>query len=56
MNIVELANFLAILNKINIENNPNLSRAEKEYFKQMVDIMKKQVEAGNQQNPFNYKP
>lgn len=56
MNIVQLANFLAILNKLEIESSPALSREEKELYKQMIDYMKKQVEASNQPPQTDIKP
>lgn len=39
----ELAEILSILNKIQIENNPNLTETEKELYKHFIDKIKNQV-------------
>lgn len=39
----KLAEFLAILNKLEIQSNPMLKDAEKELYKQVVDEIKKQI-------------
>lgn len=43
MNINDLAEFLSIIDKIGIEQNNNLTREEKEFFKKCVDEAKKHV-------------
>lgn len=43
MNIKNLAEILAILDKMQIENNPNLTEIEKEIYKHFIDEIKKQV-------------
>ena len=40
----DLANILAIFDKLQIENNPNLNSAEKELMKSLIDKIKKQVQ------------
>lgn len=49
MNINDLAEFLSIIDKIGIEQNNNLTRAEKEFFKNCVNEAKKHVNE-NQDN------
>lgn len=44
MSKIDIVRFLAIVDKMQIESQPNLSREEKELFKQMVDSIKKQAE------------
>lgn len=39
----ELAEFLSILNKIQIDNDPNLTEIEKELYKHFIDEIKNQV-------------
>lgn len=39
----ELAEFLSILNKIQIDNDPNLTETEKELYKHFIDEIKNQV-------------
>ena len=39
----QLAEILAIIDKIKIESNPNVSREEKEVWKQFVDEIRRQV-------------
>lgn len=36
----DLMEFLAIWNKLQIETNPNLTRAEKEFCKSFIDAIK----------------
>ena len=43
MNIKELAEVLSVLNKIQIEINPNLTETEKELYKHFVDEIKNKV-------------
>lgn len=43
MTTKELAEFLSILNKLEIQSNPMLNDAEKELYKQVVDEIKKQI-------------
>lgn len=43
MNIKNLAEILAILDKMQIENNPNLTETEKELYKHFIDEIKNQV-------------
>ena len=43
MNIKNLAEILAILDKMQIENNPNLTEIEKEIYKHFIDEIKNQV-------------
>ena len=52
MNIVDLAKFLALMNKIKIENDPTLSKEEKKFWKHVMDEIEKQVEKGNQRKNF----
>ena len=52
MNIVDLAKFLALMNKIKIENDPTLSKEEKELWKHIMDEIEKQVEKENQRKTF----
>lgn len=40
----DLANILAILDKLQIENNPNLNGVERELMKSLIDEIKKQVQ------------
>ena len=44
----QLAEILAIIGKLNIESNPNLTREEKEFWKQFVDEIKKKVADNSQ--------
>lgn len=37
----ELGELLSIMNKLQIENNPNLTREEKEFMKMCIDKIKK---------------
>lgn len=39
----QLAELLSILDKLKIENDPNLTKREKEIYKQFIDEIKKQV-------------
>lgn len=39
----QLAEILAIFDKLKIEQNPNLSREQKEIMKQFIDEIKRQV-------------
>lgn len=43
MNLRILAEFLAILDKLEIQSNPNLTDLEKEMCKKAIDELKKQV-------------
>lgn len=43
MNIRILAGFLAILDKLEIQSNPNLTDIEKEIYKKVIDELKEQV-------------
>lgn len=43
MNIKNLAEILAILDKMQIDNNPNLTDLEKEVLKQFIDDTKNKV-------------
>ena len=43
MNQKQFVELLVALNKIEIDNNPNLSDYEKELFKQMIDEIKKKA-------------
>lgn len=43
MNQKQFVELLAALNKIEIDNNPNLSDYEKELFKQLIDEIKKKA-------------
>lgn len=43
MNIKNLAEILAILDKMQIDNNPNLTDLEKEVLKQFIDDIKNKV-------------
>ncbi len=43
MNIKNLAEILAILDKMQIDNNPNLTELEKEILKHFIDEIKNQV-------------
>lgn len=36
----QLTEFLALMDKLQIELNPNLTRAEKEIYKQVIDQIK----------------
>ena len=47
MNKNQFVELLAVLNKLEIENNQNLSDYEKELLKQMIDEIKKRAK-GNQ--------
>ena len=39
----QLAEFLAIVDKLNIQLNPNLTEYEKEFWKQFIDELKRQI-------------
>ena len=39
----ELAEIIALFNKLQIENNPSLTESEKEIYKQFIDYIKKLV-------------
>lgn len=43
MNLRILAEFLAILDKLEIQSNPNLTDLEKEIYKKAIDDLKNQV-------------
>lgn len=43
MNLRILAEFLAVLDKLEIQSNPNLTDIEKEMCKKAIDELKKQV-------------
>lgn len=43
MNLRTLAEFLAILDKLEIQSNPKLTDIEKEIYKKAIDELKKQV-------------
>ena len=43
MNIRILAGFLAILDKLEIQSNPNLTDIGKEIYKKVIDELKEQV-------------
>ena len=43
MNIKNLAEVFAILDKMQIDNNPNLTDLEKEVLKQFIDDIKNKV-------------
>lgn len=43
MNLRNLAEFLAILDKLEIQLNPNLTDLEKEVYKKAIDELKNQV-------------
>lgn len=43
MNLKNLAEFIAVMDKLEIDNNPNLSEVEKEIYKNAIDEIKKQV-------------
>lgn len=47
MNQVELARVLTIIAKSNIDNNPQLTREEKEFLKHWVDKAKEEIENSN---------
>ena len=55
MNNINLVKFLAIIDKMQIERQPYLSKEEKEFFKQMVDEIKNQAEADFNQQQNSYK-
>ena len=44
MNPKDLANIIAIFDKLQIENDTNLNNAEKELIKSLIDEIKKQVQ------------
>ena len=44
MNLKNLAEFLAILDKIQVENAPGLNDAQKEIYKYCIDELKKKVQ------------
>ena len=43
MNLKMLAEFLAVLDKLEIQSNPNLTDIEKEIYKKVIDELKEQV-------------
>ena len=43
MNLRILAEFLAVLDKLEIQSNPNLTDLEKEIYKKAIDELKNQV-------------
>lgn len=43
MNIKNLAEVVSVLDKIQIDNNPDLTELEKEILKHFIDEIKKQV-------------
>ena len=43
MNLRILSEFLAILDKLEIQSNPNLTDLEKEVYKKAIDELKNQV-------------
>lgn len=43
MNLRNLAEYLAILDKLEIQSNPNLTDLEKEVYKKAIDELKNQV-------------
>ena len=43
MNLKQLAEFLAVLDKLEIQSNPNLTDIEKEIYKKVIDELKEQV-------------
>lgn len=43
MNLRILAEFLAILDKLEIQSNPNLTDLEKEIYKKAIDELENQV-------------
>ena len=48
MNNIELARVLTLITKMRIDNNPYLSKEEKEYLKQWADKAKEEIEKNNQ--------
>lgn len=44
MNLRNLADIIAILDKIQIQTNPNLSDEQKEIYKHCIDELKKKVQ------------
>ena len=44
MNLRNLADIIAILDKIQIQTNPNLSDEQKEIYKHYIDELKKKVQ------------
>lgn len=46
MNKEEFAKFFAIVDKLKIEQNPNLSAVEKECWKQVIDYIKEKALEG----------
>lgn len=44
MNLRILAEFLAVLDKLEIQSNPNLTDLEKEIYKKAIDELKNQVQ------------
>ena len=48
---VDFAKALALLDKLMLEMNPNLSRDDKECLKQLVDYCQKQIELENHLQP-----
>ena len=43
MNLRIIAEFLAVLDKLEIQSNPNLTDIEKEMCKKAIDELKKQI-------------
>ena len=43
MNLRNLAEYLAILDKLEIQSNPNLTDLEKDVYKKAIDELKNQV-------------
>lgn len=43
MNLKNLAEFIAVVDKLEIDNNSNLTEIEKEIYKNAIDEIKKQV-------------
>ncbi len=43
MSLKQLAEFLALADKIKIEFDPNLTEYEKELWKQLIDELKRQI-------------
>lgn len=39
----QLAEFLALADKLKVELNPNLTEYEKEFWKQFIDELKRQI-------------
>lgn len=43
MTIQDIAEFLSILSKLEIQSNPTLNDAEKELYKKVIDEIRKQI-------------